>query len=415
MDYRDLFLHNFAKEREKGVTAIYKYFYTIAEVFVMLLEIPSVDSKDILSSAVIKLWEKRHSFEDVDDLDKLLFSCLRDFCIQRRSSKPKIEYCTGSILDFDEPAEDEFDLDVEISKDLKVEAIRNSIGLLPNRLRIIFQMNVQDGYPASDISRELNIPLPTIYHHLNRAKAFIRESVRQSSVARVNSLFQTTPNDTFNRLCIRIKNGQLEIIGQHPEGTFLLSDGMTQTVNGIFLFGRSRWAPILKQLELLINKAGLKERELQDFLEDYPDLILGDDYSKYIPQATIVKDDRIRWKADFVLVPHDQLSFSKILELKLPAAKISLKESAGHHQYSQQLIKAIRQLQDYHYAFDSTTTKQMFKEKYRTEVFKPDLQLIIGRRDHIQDRTDFLQLQRDSQLAVIDWDSLYEKLKRKYK
>lgn len=225
---------------------------------------------------------------------------------------------------------------------------------------------------------------------------------------------QEEVNLPFKRFSIRINNGRLEIAGQQSDGSIVFSDGTSQLESGIFVSRHSKWTPVLKELESLINKPNLLEQELQDFFELYPELVLGEEYNHFIPQASIVNDDGYRWRADFILTPYDQLSFSKILELKLPASKISLKRRSGHHRYSKELIEAIWQLQDYQRAFDSPGIKQKFKEKYHTDVFKPALHLVIGRRDNISNSTDFLWLQQRNQIIVTDWDTLHEKLKRKY-
>jgi len=218
-----------------------------------------------------------------------------------------------------------------------------------------------------------------------------------------------------NRLCLRINNGKLEVLIEQSDGTLILNDGTQKLENDLYIFTTSKWSKILTELEALINKADLKEQELQDFFESYPELILDDKYDFPIPQATIISEDNVEWRADFVLIPKDQVSFSKILELKLPNENISNKEVNGHGRYSAKLHHAISQLKDYYEAFNNDNTKNKFKEKYNTDLFKPDLQLLFGRKETIIDTKDFLELQRRQNVEIVDWDTLLEQLKRKHK
>lgn len=219
----------------------------------------------------------------------------------------------------------------------------------------------------------------------------------------------------ISRFCIRVNDGKLEILIEQSNGTYVLADGTQKLENEIYVFTNSKWSKILNELEHLINKENLKEQELQDFFETHPELILDDKYDFPIPQATIVNDNNIEWRADFVLIPKDQLTFSKILELKLPNENISNKSISGHRRYSSKLFQAINQLKDYYQAFNSDKTKAKFMEKYKTDLFKPDLQLLFGRRESIQNEKDFLELQRRENIEIKDWDTLLDQLRKKYK
>lgn len=215
-----------------------------------------------------------------------------------------------------------------------------------------------------------------------------------------------------SKLGFRIENGRI-IAYIFESGKEYYADG-TQLDHQLYYCRQSIWTAIIAELEKLINKQNLKEQELQDFLEAYPALLLNADYEKLIPQASIIADDR-EWRADFILVPVDQLSFSKVLELKLPKIKLNLKDKNGHNHYSAELYSAIKQLQDYHNAFNDPHTKELFQQKYRAPMFKPNLQLFIGRRSTISQREDFLEFQNRMNVRIKDWDSVVDSLRRKFK
>ncbi len=218
-----------------------------------------------------------------------------------------------------------------------------------------------------------------------------------------------------NRLCLRIRNGKIEVLFQQESGgTYIYSDGRVQLENELILLTKSKWKNIIQRLEELVNRPDLKEKELQEFFEEYPDLIMEDDYSEIIPQATIVSEEGIKWKADFVLKPKNQTNFCKILELKLPKEKTFNKKGSGHRKYTSKLMNAVNQLKDYSEAFNLERTRQIFSNKYGTEVFKPDLHLMFGRKPNTEMIRDFLEMKRRTNINIEDWDTIIARLRRKF-
>lgn len=219
----------------------------------------------------------------------------------------------------------------------------------------------------------------------------------------------------FSSFGTRIRNGRLETSIELPDGIIYFPDGTAFNASYYVPSKYSKWEKILKHLDDLINNPNVKEKELQDFIEEYPELIIDDNYTNLIPQATIITDRQEPWNADFILTPIDSVNFSRIIELKLPKEKISLNSKSGHNDFSKKLFKAIRQLKDYHDAFNSINTCQRFKEKYGVDIFKPDLQLIYGRRSSITDSKEYLRFQRSMSIEIKDWDTWLNELRIKFK
>lgn len=223
------------------------------------------------------------------------------------------------------------------------------------------------------------------------------------------------PFTNFRRCCIKMKDGKLEVLFELPDGTTVFPDG-TEFTNGIYIYsGQNKWQNLLQQLQKLINNPQVKENELQHFFEQNPEFVLDNDFEYSIPQATIVTDDNIVWKADFVLIPKDQVKFAKVLELKLPTESIFLRSNSGHSNFSSKLYKAINQLKDYSEAFNSENVKSLFRHKYKTDIFKPDLQLLFGRRNGITSTKKFQEFQRYLNIQITDWDTYLSDLKRRFK
>lgn len=219
----------------------------------------------------------------------------------------------------------------------------------------------------------------------------------------------------FGEYSIKWENGHWVLSINLPDGTGELPDGTMFVGNQQIQFRRNKWTILLRQLEELINNPKVKEIEFQRFFEENPAFLSGDDYDSPIPQATIVASDDTIWNADFVLIPKDQIRFARILELKLPQEKISLIARSKHENFSSKLYRAINQLKDYHQAFTSEKTRIKFQQFYNVEIFRPDLQLLFGRRNSISNTRQFQEFQRRMNVEIKDWDSFLEESKRRFK
>ena len=210
-------------------------------------------------------------------------------------------------------------------------------------------------------------------------------------------------------------DGKLRVRIQKTDGTCVYADGMSRLPSGVFVAVFSRWFTVLKELEEMINSPRISEGDLQKFFEAYPELLTADEYDRIVPQARIMREDGDSdWVADFVLHPFDQTKFCKILELKVPRILTSRTPKTGHARFYTNLLDAIRQLRDYGKAFHSPATRRTFREKYKIDVFLPDLHLVVGRKWDLMHMKAMHELQRDNVISIDDWDTLLARLRRQF-
>jgi hypothetical protein len=110
------------------------------------------------------------------------------------------------------------------------------------------------------------------------------------------------------------ENGHIEVCLRSNNGSWTYIDGNSLLPADIYVIHHPNWKNILKELENIINDPKTKERDLQKFLEENPELLKEDKYNMVIPQACIVSEDRLKekpWQADFILAPIDQNEFVK--------------------------------------------------------------------------------------------------------
>lgn len=241
------------------------------------------------------------------------------------------------------------------------------------------------------------------------------------STGKVRSIWAYTERspDTHGRLIIRYEKDSLLRVGLIGKDTnwSTYSSGVLQLPCGLYTVNYGRWASILKELEDLINSPDCKEKDLQKFFESYPDLLKGEEYKTVIPEAVInreIGEVTAPWEADFVLSPFDQSEFCKIIELKRPQLPTVKKKSVNHSNFYVGLRDALDQIRDYYNAFNSKYTQDKFKDRYGVDVYRPNLQLIIGRQWNDNDKRKMLDLQRDRNIQISSWDSILERFKRSY-
>jgi len=208
------------------------------------------------------------------------------------------------------------------------------------------------------------------------------------------------------------------IIGRDGDWTF--GDNIGRLPSGLYTVTFGRWAAVLKELETLINDPACNEHMLQSFFENYPELLKAHEYATVIPEAVIQRDGTANkqkriWEADFVLAPAHQDEFCKILELKSPLLGSARTAQRGHARFYKELHEAIQQLHDYHDAFYSLRTRELFRGKYGLDVYRPDLHLIIGRRWSPDESAAIMTLQKNNFVKISSWDGELERLSRMFR
>ncbi|HWJ29143.1 MAG TPA: Shedu anti-phage system protein SduA domain-containing protein [Flavisolibacter sp.] len=262
---------------------------------------------------------------------------------------------------------------------------------------------VSMGYSREDLKPTAKL---TFGGYVELIKRYDRDRLKQFELNSENLVSQP------EEIAISFLDGKLIVRGLKADGSVVWSTGL-DTGSGLFLPVFNRYSELIKEFEELINDNNVTEDALQKFLENNQEFINEANHKEVIPQALIVTEDHF-WEADFVLIPFDECEFCKIIELKLPNVTLERSEKNGHPRFTSKLLHAIQQLKDYAKAFQSKETRKKFQERYGTDVYRPDLQLVIGRKGNIQFKDTFVDKQKDEGIRITDWDTFLEKAKRRF-
>jgi len=207
---------------------------------------------------------------------------------------------------------------------------------------------------------------------------------------------------------------KVRLVELTPDGKYRFLDYLGNYHN--ILYTCSLESVILKkaidEFEFLINDSKTKEEDLHDFFVRYPQFIINDEYksahSKVVLDVSI--DEYL--VPDFVLEPINKNSLSDILELKLPRAKIIVREK-NKLRYSSSILRACAQLRTYSQYFDIKENREKFKSRYGLNVYRPKLIVLIGKKGDVNS-IDYKNLELDlGNYFIKTYDDLLERMRFK--
>lgn len=167
------------------------------------------------------------------------------------------------------------------------------------------------------------------------------------------------------------------------------------------------------ELEFLVNVPTIKERDLQDFFERHPNMILDDEYRKAHAHIMLTRHDGILIP-DFLLEPIDQGGLCDILDLKLPTSKIYIRKK-NRIRFSSAVQESCAQVREYASFFDEESNRNLIREKYGLLAYKPKMIVVIGRRDNI-DPIEVKKMRLDlPNFDLRTYDDILDRAKFKFK
>ena len=170
----------------------------------------------------------------------------------------------------------------------------------------------------------------------------------------------------------------------------------------------ARLAPAVIELEELIATTTVREAELQRFLEDYPELLMGSMYEDWRAQV-VLETPRGRMRPDFILKPLGGRLWD-VVELKLPQTKVLTRSGLDVH-LTRAASRSVSQLLRYDEALRQEEVRERLAHRYGIEIFRPRLHLVIGRAFG---RTEAdIRRASDPRVEISPWDVLAVRARRR--
>lgn len=129
------------------------------------------DAREVVHQVFIKLWERRTEIDLSTSLKPYLFTAVnnRSLNVIRDRKKFSSDEVPERVANWDVSAELE-SLELE-------ERIRGAIASLPERCRVIFELNRFEGLSYGDIAKEMGISVKTVENQMSKALKILREQL----------------------------------------------------------------------------------------------------------------------------------------------------------------------------------------------------------------------------------------------
>ncbi|HMG67033.1 MAG TPA: RNA polymerase sigma-70 factor [Chitinophagaceae bacterium] len=125
-------------------------------------------SEEIVSDVFMKIWEKRHQLDKVENLSYYLFTAVKNKCLNQlhnQKNKTSLEI-NDSILEFKSLYHDP---EQKLISAEMINQIQKAIQELPPRCRLIFKLIKEEGLKYKEVAELLQLSVKTIENQMSLA------------------------------------------------------------------------------------------------------------------------------------------------------------------------------------------------------------------------------------------------------
>jgi hypothetical protein len=157
------------------------------------------------------------------------------------------------------------------------------------------------------------------------------------------------------------------------------------------------------RFDRLVNDENIREVDIQRFIEQHPQLVVGPEYVTMHSLIRLEGDDRVL-VPDFMLV--DVSGFCDILELKRPNTPTA-SGYGSRRRMSAQAFAAVEQTKAYQAYFEDEERRAWVERSYGLRVYKPKLIVLIGRDSMFADGFEKRRLAAQlGDIRILTYDDL---------
>ena len=168
-------LNELQKGNERAFDIVFKKHYSSLSRFSYSFVKDQDKAEGLVQEVFIKLWEKRSSLENVDNLFSYLMIMVRNQSIDYlRKEKSQLK-----VYKSFSPEESGNTTEEQISKNEFEEKLLQSILKLPERCRIAFELSRFDGYTNREIAQNMQISIKGVEALIGRSLKFLRVELKE--------------------------------------------------------------------------------------------------------------------------------------------------------------------------------------------------------------------------------------------
>lgn len=179
-----LLLRQMAEGRMDAFDQLYRYFQQKVYYYILPFTFNTeLDANDIVQDIFVKLWSKREAITEIISLEFYLYRMARNRLIDLKRSKDvrrlHLNQFAGSQHEATEYTAHEIQFR-EFHKRAQ-EAIKD----LPERRRLIFDLNINHDLSLKEIAERLNVSVSVVKKQLYLATQFVRQSIKDKELVLV--------------------------------------------------------------------------------------------------------------------------------------------------------------------------------------------------------------------------------------
>ncbi|WP_459212769.1 RNA polymerase sigma factor [Aquimarina rhabdastrellae] len=175
--HKNLLLNELKSGNEKAFTFLMeKYHHQLCTYANSLTKNPD-ESKDIVQTVFIKLWNKRMDIEYILSIKSYLYkSVYNEFLNSIRGARELSSLEKEHIKAIDNIIVEEKDNSLE----KKINIINQEIQNLPPKCKKVFILSKQEGLTHNEISEYLSISIKTVENHITKAFKILRDNIKDN-------------------------------------------------------------------------------------------------------------------------------------------------------------------------------------------------------------------------------------------
>jgi RNA polymerase sigma-70 factor (family 1) len=167
------YIQSFQNGEEKGFSFFFREYHAALCYFSFSIIKDKDPTKDIVSDAFTKLWERHAGFDNAATIRSFLYTVVHNASIDWLRLQKKKKAYTNEIIYLDQKKESHVLLQMIEAETYR--EILSSLNALPPKCREIFRMIYFEGKDYAEIARELKLSVNTIRVQKARALAILRQ------------------------------------------------------------------------------------------------------------------------------------------------------------------------------------------------------------------------------------------------
>jgi RNA polymerase sigma factor, sigma-70 family len=139
------------------------------------ITLDSLEAEDVVEDTLVRVWERRKSLTDVENLEVYCLTICRNLALDRAERKD----AQHAALDanFEAPADTTTLPDAQLEADERLAWVRRSFEMLPEKQRTALQLRDIDGHSYQEVATAMDISESDVKVTLHRARQALKEKL----------------------------------------------------------------------------------------------------------------------------------------------------------------------------------------------------------------------------------------------